>query len=92
MVILWYYLLLTQQEGKKGIHCGGDLCLFIVGAKIAKILQISKLFTKKHAHACVCEKSKIFTYSKLKLRDENLLEGMQIILFIENQHRFLVIY
>jgi hypothetical protein len=42
MVILWYYLLLTQQEGKKGIHCGGDLCLFIVGAKIAKILQISK--------------------------------------------------
>ena len=44
MVILWYYLLLTQQEGKKGINCGGDLCLFIVGAKVVKISQKCKLF------------------------------------------------
>ena len=47
MVILWYYLLLTQQEGKKGIHCGGDLCLFIVGAKVVKIIDICK-FAKQN--------------------------------------------
>ena len=54
MVILWYYLLLTQQEGKKGIHCGGDLCLFIVAAKIVKISQKCKLFGKKHPFSCIC--------------------------------------
>ena len=47
MVILWYYLLLTLQEGKKGIHCGGDLCLSIVGAKVVKIIDICK-FAKQN--------------------------------------------
>ena len=34
---------------------------------------------------------KIFSYCKLKLVDEDLLEGIEIVLLVENEHSLLVV-
>ena len=34
---------------------------------------------------------KVLSYCKLKLVDEDLLEGIEIVLLVENEHSFLIV-